>query len=159
VLTGPGSCGAFRMLENGVPIRPVGFCNVNEMFEINTEQADSIEILRGPSNSLYGSSAVHDAVNVRVAAACAQAAWQMSPRWSLAAGLRAEYVRYDYDNRMLAGNTDENGVPAPPGACTAGQMIVPTASMHSRRSWRCRSRSDYFPGRDRTLFVELSWQR
>jgi outer membrane receptor protein involved in Fe transport len=56
------------MLENGVPIRPVGFCNVNEMFEINTEQADSIEILRGPSNSLYGSSAVHGAVNVLQAA-------------------------------------------------------------------------------------------
>jgi len=68
VLTGPGSCGAFLMLENGVPIRPVGFCNVNEMFEINTEQADSIEVLRGPSNSLYGSSAVHGAVNVLQAA-------------------------------------------------------------------------------------------
>ena len=48
VLTGPGSCGAFLMLENGVPIRPVGFCNVNEMFEVNTEQADAIEVLRGP---------------------------------------------------------------------------------------------------------------
>ena len=68
VLTGPGSCGAFLMLENGVPIRPVGFCNVNEMFEINTEQAQSIEVLRGPSNSLYGSNAVHGAVNVLQAA-------------------------------------------------------------------------------------------
>lgn len=68
MLTGPGSCGAFLMLENGVPIRPVGFCNVNEMFEINTEQADSVEVLRGPSNSLYGSSAVHGAVNVLQAA-------------------------------------------------------------------------------------------
>jgi len=68
VLTGPGSCGAFLMLENGVPIRPVGFCNVNEMFEINTEQAQSIEVLRGPSNSLYGSSAVHGAINVLQAA-------------------------------------------------------------------------------------------
>jgi outer membrane receptor protein involved in Fe transport len=64
VLTGPGSCGAFLMLENGVPIRPVGFCNVNEMFELNTEQAQSIEVLRGPSNSLYGSNAVHGAINV-----------------------------------------------------------------------------------------------
>jgi len=36
-----------------VPIRPVGFCNVNEMFEINTGQADSIGTLRGPSTSLY----------------------------------------------------------------------------------------------------------
>jgi outer membrane receptor protein involved in Fe transport len=68
VLTGPGSCGAFLMLENGVSIRPVGFCNVNEMFEINTEQAQSIEVLRGPSNSLYGSNAVHGAINVLQAA-------------------------------------------------------------------------------------------
>ena len=33
------------------------------------------------------------------------------------AGLRAEYVRYDYDNRMLAGNTDENGVPCGTTGC------------------------------------------
>ena len=50
VLTGAGSCGAFLFLENSVPIRPVGFCNVNELFEVNTEQADSIEVLRGPGD-------------------------------------------------------------------------------------------------------------
>ena len=35
VLTGAGSCGAFLFLENSVPIRPTGFCNVNELFEVN----------------------------------------------------------------------------------------------------------------------------
>ena len=64
VLTGAGSCGAFLFLENGVPIRPAGFCNVNELFEVNTEQAQSIEVLRGPATSLYGSSAMHGTVNV-----------------------------------------------------------------------------------------------
>jgi outer membrane receptor protein involved in Fe transport len=64
VLTGAGSCGAFLFMENGVPIRPVGFCNVNELFEVNTEQAHSIEVLRGPGTALYGSNAVHGAVNV-----------------------------------------------------------------------------------------------
>ena len=64
VLTGAGSCGAFLFLENGVPIRPAGFCNVNELFEVNTEQALSIEVLRGPATSLYGSSAMHGTVNV-----------------------------------------------------------------------------------------------
>ena len=64
VLTGAGSCGAFLFLENGVPIRPVGFCNVNEMLEINTEQADAIEVIRGTGTALYGSNAVHGIVNV-----------------------------------------------------------------------------------------------
>jgi iron complex outermembrane receptor protein len=64
VLTGAGSCGAFLILENGVPIRPTGFCNVNELLEVNTEQADAIEVLRGTGSALYGSNAVHGTVNV-----------------------------------------------------------------------------------------------
>ncbi len=68
VLTGAGSCGAFLFLENGVPIRPVGFCNVNELLEVNTEQARVIEVLRGPGTALYGSSAMHGMVNVLQAA-------------------------------------------------------------------------------------------
>ena len=64
VLTGAGSCGAFLFLEDGIPVRPAGFCNVNQLFEINTEQADSIEIIRGPGSSLYGSNALHGIINV-----------------------------------------------------------------------------------------------
>ena len=64
VLSGPGSCGVFLFLENSVPIRPVGFCNVNEMFEINTEEAHAIEVLRGPVGVVYGSGAMHGAINV-----------------------------------------------------------------------------------------------
>ena len=64
VLTGAGSCGAFLFLENGIPIRPAGFCNVNQLFEIDTEQARSIEVIRGPGNALYGSNALHGIINV-----------------------------------------------------------------------------------------------
>jgi outer membrane receptor protein involved in Fe transport len=64
VLTGAGACGAVLVLEDGIPIRPVGTCNVNELFEINVEQASAVELLRGPGSSLYGSSAVHGIVNV-----------------------------------------------------------------------------------------------
>ncbi len=64
VLTGPGACGAFLFLEDGIPIRPAGFCNVNELFEINTEQADAIEVVRGPGSVLYGSNAMHGLINV-----------------------------------------------------------------------------------------------
>jgi outer membrane receptor protein involved in Fe transport len=39
----------------------------------------------------------------------------LAPRWTLEAGARLEQARYDYDNRMIDGNTDENGVPCPGG--------------------------------------------
>lgn len=64
VLSGAGSCGGFLMLEDGIPIRPAGFCNVNQMFELLTEQAASIEVIRGPGNALYGSNALHGVINV-----------------------------------------------------------------------------------------------
>jgi len=64
VLTGAGACGAVLVLEDGIPIRPAGSCNVNELFEVNVEQAAAVEILRGPGSALYGSSAVHGIVNV-----------------------------------------------------------------------------------------------
>ncbi len=64
VLTGAGACGAVLVLEDSIPIRPVGSCNVNELFEVNFEQAAAIEVLRGPASVLYGSSAVHGIINV-----------------------------------------------------------------------------------------------
>ena len=64
VLTGAGSCGAFLFLEDSIPIRPAGFCNVNALFEINSEQAASVEVIRGPGNALYGSNALHGIINV-----------------------------------------------------------------------------------------------
>ncbi|HRQ64171.1 MAG TPA: TonB-dependent receptor plug domain-containing protein, partial [Xanthomonadaceae bacterium] len=64
VLTGVGACGAFLFLEDGVPMRPAGFCNVNQLFELNTEQAARIEVLRGPGAAVHGSNALHGVVNV-----------------------------------------------------------------------------------------------
>lgn len=64
VLTGAGSCGAFYIAEDGIPVRPTGFCNVNELFDLNTEQAQRIEVLRGPGTALHGSDALHGVINV-----------------------------------------------------------------------------------------------
>jgi outer membrane receptor protein involved in Fe transport len=64
VLAGAGACGAFLVAEDSLPIRPVGFCNLNEMFELNYEQAGQIEVLRGPGSSMFGASAVHGVVNL-----------------------------------------------------------------------------------------------
>ncbi|WP_448506408.1 TonB-dependent receptor [Immundisolibacter sp.] len=64
VLTGSGACGAFLFLEDGIPIRPAGFCNANAPFELNFAQAARVEIARGPASSLYGANALHGAINV-----------------------------------------------------------------------------------------------
>ncbi len=63
VLTGTGACGAFLLLENGIPVRPAGFCNVNGLFEINTEQASQLEVIRGPASSRYGGNALYGVIN------------------------------------------------------------------------------------------------
>lgn len=64
VLTGSGACGAYMVLEDQVPTRPSGFCNVNQLFEVNLAQAQSIEVLRGPGTVSYGSNALHGAISI-----------------------------------------------------------------------------------------------
>ena len=64
VLTGAGACGAFLIAENGIPLRANGFCNVNEMFDAHTENAERIEVVRGPGSAFWGSNAVHGLINV-----------------------------------------------------------------------------------------------
>ena len=64
VFTGPGSCGEFLMMEDNVPLRATGFCNVNQLFDANTEQAARIEVVRGANSAFYGSNAIHGIVNV-----------------------------------------------------------------------------------------------
>ena len=64
VLTGAGGCGAFFMAQDGIALRAPGFCNVNQLFDVNSEQAHQIEVLRGPAGALYGSNAVHGVINV-----------------------------------------------------------------------------------------------
>ena len=39
-------------------------CNVNQLFEVNTEQASGLEIWRGPGTVFYGSNAIHGVINV-----------------------------------------------------------------------------------------------
>ncbi len=69
VLTGPGSCGAFFVAFDGIGVRAPGFCNVNQLFDSNTEQAGRIEVIKGPATALYGSNAMHGVINVLSAAA------------------------------------------------------------------------------------------
>ncbi|MBM4197607.1 MAG: TonB-dependent receptor [Gammaproteobacteria bacterium] len=98
VLTGPGSCGAFLMLEDGVPLRPAGFCNVNGLFESVTSLADSIEVIRGPANALYGANGLHGTLNVLLPGTAGPA----GSATSLEAGLNS-YWRLNVMRRGMVG--------------------------------------------------------
>lgn len=63
VLTGAGACGAFAYLEYDVPVRPVGLCNVNQLFEINLWQADRLRIERGPTPLHPAAGGLHGLIN------------------------------------------------------------------------------------------------
>ena len=82
VFTGAGACGAFMVLEDGIPTRPSGFCNINQLFEVNTLQARRVDVLRGPGTVTYGSNALHGAIDVSTQGVSAGA----SPEFALEAG-------------------------------------------------------------------------
>ena len=66
VLTGPGACGSFLVLEDGLPVRPTGFCNVNGLFETFFEMASGVETITGPASARYGANAMHGVINIPV---------------------------------------------------------------------------------------------
>jgi len=64
--------GLFLYLEDGLPIRPTGVFNHNALLEMNMAALRSIEVIRGPVSSTYGSEAIGGAINfisMRAAAA------------------------------------------------------------------------------------------
>lgn len=65
VFTGAGACGAFLMLQHDVPIRPAGFCNVNQLFEINLNAAGAVRVLPGPGDAQHGANALFGVIDVQ----------------------------------------------------------------------------------------------
>ena len=63
VLTGAGGCGAFYMAWDGISLRAPGFCNLNQLFDVNSEQAGAVEVIRGPGTAVYGANALHGVIN------------------------------------------------------------------------------------------------
>ena len=64
VLTGPGACGNFLVMEEGIAVRGSGFCNVNEIFDTHFDQAGSLEVVRGTNTVFFGANALNGAINV-----------------------------------------------------------------------------------------------
>lgn len=53
----------FLYLEDGIPIRTTGVFNHNALIEMNMANVRSIEVIKGPASSLYGSEAIGGAIN------------------------------------------------------------------------------------------------
>jgi outer membrane receptor protein involved in Fe transport len=64
VLTAGAAQGSVLILENGAPIRPAAFGNVNALFELALPLAEGIEVVAGPASAAYGSNAVHGLINL-----------------------------------------------------------------------------------------------
>jgi len=58
----------FLYLEDGIPIRTSGLYNHNALLEMNLAATKNIEVIKGPSSSLYGSEAIGGVVNFITAA-------------------------------------------------------------------------------------------
>ncbi|MET0533987.1 MAG: TonB-dependent receptor, partial [Steroidobacter sp.] len=56
-------------------------------------------------------------VDSQVAALYGQVEQPFAQRWRAIGGVRFEYVDYEYDNRMIDGNTAENGTTCAPAGC------------------------------------------
>ncbi|MGZ5189869.1 MAG: TonB-dependent receptor plug domain-containing protein, partial [Flavisolibacter sp.] len=53
----------FLYLEDGIPVRTTGLFNHNALLEMNMASVRNIEVIKGPSSSLYGSEAIGGVVN------------------------------------------------------------------------------------------------
>jgi iron complex outermembrane recepter protein len=53
----------FLYLEDGIPVRTTGLFNHNALLEMNMAATKNIEVIKGPSSSLYGSEAIGGVVN------------------------------------------------------------------------------------------------
>ncbi|MHA4843966.1 TonB-dependent receptor [Flavitalea antarctica] len=68
----------FLYLEDGIPIRTTGLYNHNALLEMNMSAVKNIEVIKGPSSSLYGSEAIGGVVNLITAAPTAVPVFKMS---------------------------------------------------------------------------------
>ena len=100
VLTGAGGCGGFLIQEDGIPLRASGFCNINELFEANTEIAQRIEVLRGTGTVLHGSNAMHGVINI------------ITPEISQESNLGLEVGANDYGRLKFKSGTETLGIAA-----------------------------------------------
>lgn len=125
VWSGPGACGELLYAEDGVPVRPSGFCNINQMIELHNEQSGGMEVLRGVQDgAFYGANAVHGVINVL--------SMPLKERHTL----RLEGGPYDY-SRVMWQEGDVDGYLAVTGTHDGG-YVDSSGYDQQKMSWKQR---------------------
>lgn len=111
VLSGGGACGAFLLAEQGIPLRAAGFCNVNELFDAHSENAERLEVIRGPGSAFYGSNAVHGMINVILpeAGGPSNISLEAGPRGTLRGNARLGFNHDNFRHSLLVNGISEEG--------------------------------------------------
>lgn len=86
----------FLYLEDGIPIRPTGVFNHNALVEMNMAGLKTIEVVKGPASSTYGSEAIGGSINFITQSASAYPSGKLSVQAN-----NLGYKRTDFE----AGNT------------------------------------------------------
>lgn len=85
----------FLYLEDGLPVAPVGNFNHNQLIEVNMLGIKTVEVVKGPASSIYGSNAVGGAINFIT----------LSPTASPSAKISYQHNTYGYQQLgFYAGN-------------------------------------------------------
>ena len=90
--------GLFLYLEDGIPVRTTGLFNHNAILEMNMAAVKNIEVIKGPSSSLYGSEAIGGVVNFITASATAVPVLKVSAQVNTLG-----YRRTDLQTSFLSG--------------------------------------------------------
>ncbi len=88
----------FLYLEDGIPIRTTGLFNHNALLEMNMAAVRNIEVIKGPSSSLYGSEAIGGVVNFITLAPTALPSLKLSVQ-----GNDIDYKRADVQTGFTSG--------------------------------------------------------
>ncbi|MGV3657922.1 MAG: TonB-dependent receptor, partial [Chitinophagaceae bacterium] len=88
----------FLYLEDGIPVRTTGLFNHNALLEMNMAAVKNIEVIKGPSSSLYGSEAIGGVVNFITAAPTVQPVAKVSVQ-----GNTIGYRRADLQSSFMKG--------------------------------------------------------
>jgi iron complex outermembrane receptor protein len=110
----PITTNAFYLyMEDGLPLRPVGLFNHNALYELNLAGIGNVEVIKGPSSSLYGGNAVGGAVNFFTRAPSAKpetfAGFQMSDQGYKRVDVGTSNTDGNQGYRLTAYAFDRNG--------------------------------------------------